>query len=315
MKSTAESVTAALDLLDRTYLVTGASSGVGLEAARVLALRGARVLFACRNVKKAEAVIAAAALPDGARARCVVEACDLASLASAHAMVDRLQEARVAIDGVALNAGVFGMPYRLTDDGLEYTYASNYAGHFVLLHGLLQHRLLAPTGRVLATLSENVRMNPFLRADLPMLLAPEENRRKFGSYASPNAKVLMALALEHAITRTEGTVYTAARFDGCDPGGTLTDNVNQLGKVGGFFAKALAPLLFKPVEEGAAVIAWAMCHPSLSTSSEPADRAFRYYTPDLAKRALPTRWQKPELAAEVWAKSEAKLGTGSLSLD
>ncbi len=302
MKPTAESVTTSLSLHDKTAIVTGASSGVGLELARVLALRGATVILACRNVDKGRSAIERAALPDEARPRCLVRACDLAVRASVDRFADELATEGRAIDRVALNAGVFGLPYRLTGDGLEYTYASNYAGHFVLLHRLLTDGRLTAQARVLGTLSENVRLNPFIRADLPMLVDPAAHAQRFGSYASPNAKALLLLALQRCARRVAGTALAGVSFNACDPGATLTDNVNQLGKVGSALAKLFAPLLMQPVEQGAAVLAWALSEPSLD------GKTGQYWKPSLQAAKIPKRFADEATAEAAWRASEARLG-------
>lgn len=298
----AESITATVDLRGQTALVTGASSGLGLELARVLLLRGARVHLAVRNVDKGRAVLAAASLPDEARARGSVLACDLADLASVRAALETLAANGQPIDRLALNAGVFGLPYRLTGDGLEYTFASNYAGHFLLLHGLLTRGLLPPDARVLATLSENVRLNPLLRADVEMLVDPERHRGRFGKNASPNAKVLMTLAMQRFGRVAATTPWAGVAFDGCDPGGTLTDNVNQLGPVLGAITRALAPMIFKPVGQGAAVMAWALTDPALPGAPP------RIFKSGLTAVAIPGRWTDADRAEAAWLATEAKLG-------
>jgi WW domain-containing oxidoreductase len=300
-KPSAESLTQSFDLTGQTALVTGASSGLGLELTRVLLLGGARVHLAVRNVDKAHGALDAARLPAEARARANVLHCDLAALQTVRAALEVLDLEGRPIDRIALNAGVFGLPYRLTEDGLEYTFQSNYAGHFLLLHGLLVRGLLAQKARVVATLSENIRLNPFLKADLEMLVDPETHRDRFGKQASPNAKVLMTLAMQHFLRVAQGTPCESVSFDGCDPGGTLTDNVNQLGPVIGAIAKVLAPAIMKPVGQGAIALAWPLCAPTLPGASPRIFRANQDAVP------IPKRWTDPALAARVWTETEQKL--------
>jgi WW domain-containing oxidoreductase len=302
MKATAESITAGVDLSGKTAIVTGSTSGIGREAARVLALRGATTVFACRNVSKGQKIVDELALPDEARARCLVRNCDLAALPTVRALVDAQQ---APVDILLLNAGVFGGPFQLTADGLDYTYSSNYAGHFLLLHELGVRGLLSPSLRAIATLSENVRLNPFLRPDIEMLVDPTAKRH--GRTASPNAKVLMLLAMLHLSRKAASIGLGGASFDSCDPGPTLTDNVNQVGPVLGAIAKAMAPILFKPVERGASVLVWA------ATSPELAGGSGRIFTSSLSPAKIPARWLEAD-GESCWRATEKKLGLSSWSV-
>jgi WW domain-containing oxidoreductase len=304
VKPTAESVSEGIDLTGKTAFVTGATSGLGREAARVLALRGARVIFPCRSELKGREVVAEIArlLPEAA-SRCEVHACDLASLRTVRGLLDRLENEERTIDLLMMNAGVFNLPYRLTEDGLEATYASNYGGHFMLLHGLLTRGLLARDARVVATLSEAVRLNPFLRADIPMLVDPEAHAGRFSRRsASPEAKVLTTLALQRFSRVAPGTRYANVAFHGCDPGPTLTDNINQVGPVLGFLARATSSILFQPVEQGAALLVWVATSPAGGLPSG------RLFTRRLEEAPMPKRWTDPRVAEDAWRATEAKLG-------
>ena len=112
----------------RTYVITGANSGIGLEAAKVLAARGARVVLAVRNAEKG----AEAARTIGAGAE--VRALDLADLASVRAFADAWDE---PIDVLIDNAGVMAVPLGRTADGFEMQFGTNHLGHFALVNLLL----------------------------------------------------------------------------------------------------------------------------------------------------------------------------------
>ena len=129
----------------RTAVVTGANSGIGFEAARVLAQRGASVVLACRDVARgadAAARITASA-PDAA---VTVVALDLASLASVRAAAQEIAARHDRLDLLINNAGVMMTPYATTADGFELQFGTNHLGHFALT-GLLLDRLL-PVERV-----------------------------------------------------------------------------------------------------------------------------------------------------------------------
>ena len=138
--STAEDVTFGLDLSGKTFLVTGCNSGLGLETARVLALRGATVIGAARTKDKAAVALA----PLGAVARPL--ACELSEPASVRAAVAELLRSAPPLDGIIANAGIMALPQRELKYGYEAQFFTNHVGHFLLVTGLLGR--LSPTGRV-----------------------------------------------------------------------------------------------------------------------------------------------------------------------
>ncbi|MFI7586160.1 SDR family NAD(P)-dependent oxidoreductase [Spongisporangium articulatum] len=137
--STGEDVTAGVDLTGRTAVVTGASSGLGAETARVLARRGARVVLAVRDVAAGQRV--AAQLPG----EVAVEPLDLADLASIDAFTGRWSgPLHVLVD----NAGVMATPFGRTAQGWETQFGTNHLGHFALTCGLRNSLAAAGDARV-----------------------------------------------------------------------------------------------------------------------------------------------------------------------
>ncbi len=115
----------------RTIVVTGANSGIGLEAARELARAGARVVMAVRTPEKGHAAAA------GLSGDVEVRELDLASLASVRSFAADLAG---PVDVLINNAGVMALPHRTTADGFEMQFGTNHLGHFALT-GLLLGRL------------------------------------------------------------------------------------------------------------------------------------------------------------------------------
>jgi NAD(P)-dependent dehydrogenase (short-subunit alcohol dehydrogenase family) len=116
------------DQSGRTVVVTGANSGLGLVTARALTAAGARVILACRDVARGEAVA-----PSGAE----VHRLDLADLGSVRAFA---AAAPGEIDVLVNNAGVMAVPHKRTADGFELQFGTNHLGHFALT-GLLLGRV------------------------------------------------------------------------------------------------------------------------------------------------------------------------------
>lgn len=140
------------DLDGRTIVITGANSGIGLEAATVMARRRASVVLACRNEEKG--TVAANELrksfPD---ALVVVMELNVASLKSIRSFATEFSNRFGQLDVLVNNAGIMAVPYGSTVDGFERQIGTNHLGHFALT-GLLLERLAAtPASRVVTVSS------------------------------------------------------------------------------------------------------------------------------------------------------------------
>ena len=140
-ESTAAEVVAGVDLTGRRAIVTGASSGIGVETARALASAGAEVTLAVRNVEAGERTAAEITATTGNR-RVLVTRLDVADQASVAAFVAGWQG---PLHILVNNAGVMAIPdLRRTAEGWELQFATNHLGHFALANGL--HDALAAAG-------------------------------------------------------------------------------------------------------------------------------------------------------------------------
>ncbi|KAM1020815.1 hypothetical protein PS2_041696 [Malus domestica] len=131
--STAEEVTEGIDATGLTAIVTGASSGIGTETARVLALRGAHVVMAVRNMaagKDAREQIVKA-IPS---AKVDAMELDLSSLSSVRKFASDFNSSGLPLNILINNAGVMGTPFTLSKDKIELQFATNHVG---MLHLLL----------------------------------------------------------------------------------------------------------------------------------------------------------------------------------
>ena len=120
----------------KTVVVTGASSGIGKATALELAKRGARVIMACRDIGKAENAVRDIRRQTNC-GQLIVRKVDLASLKSVRDFAACICQEEESIHVLINNAGVYGYPYTLTNDGLEMQMAVNHFGHFLLVHLLL----------------------------------------------------------------------------------------------------------------------------------------------------------------------------------
>ncbi|KDP25248.1 hypothetical protein JCGZ_20404 [Jatropha curcas] len=136
-KSTAEQVTEGCDLRCMTAIITGATSGIGAETARVLAKQGARLVLPARNMKAAEDAKAriVSEFPDS---EIIVMALDLSSLNSVRNFVLEFESLNLTLNLLINNAGKFAHEHAISEDGIEMTFATNYLGHFLLTKLLLK---------------------------------------------------------------------------------------------------------------------------------------------------------------------------------
>ncbi|XP_012173779.1 WW domain-containing oxidoreductase isoform X3 [Bombus terrestris] len=154
--STALSVLHGRDLRGKIAIVTGANTGIGFETARSLALHGCKVILACRDLEKgAEAVRRIQSEKEGVM--CETLHLDLSSLCSVNKAADEFQQKYRTLNILILNAGVFAIPYELTQDGFETTFQVNHLSQFyftLLLKGPLQN---CHNSRVVIVTSESHR--------------------------------------------------------------------------------------------------------------------------------------------------------------
>ena len=123
------------DLTGKVVIVTGANSGIGFEAAKEFARKGAQTILACRSLEKAQVALdqIQSEIPG---APVEIMALDLASLTSVHTFAAQFKANYDHLDVLLNNAGIMMVPYGLTEDGFERQFGTNHLGHFALT-GLL----------------------------------------------------------------------------------------------------------------------------------------------------------------------------------
>jgi NAD(P)-dependent dehydrogenase (short-subunit alcohol dehydrogenase family) len=203
------------DQTGRTAVVTGSSSGIGFETARVLAERGAHVVLACRDPDKARD--AAARICDGVPEPDVeVLRLDLSSLRSVRGAAGNLRSACEGIDLLINNGGIMEPPYTKTVDGFELTFATNHLCHFALT-GLLLDRLLAtPDSRVVTVSSEGHARGVMNFVDLQ---SANGYRPDHAYYQSKLANLLFTYELDRRLRAAGAQTIALA----CHPGIVLTN--------------------------------------------------------------------------------------------
>ncbi|MBL8202124.1 MAG: SDR family oxidoreductase [Chromatiales bacterium] len=286
--STAEEVTAGLDLAGRTALVTGATSGIGLETARVLALRGAHVLVAGRTLDKARA--ACAAIPG----RATPLACELEDFDGVAECAARVNQLGVPLDMLICNAGIMAPPTLQLVRGLEKQFVANHLGHFLLVNRLLDAVRAAPAGRIVMVSSSAHKWAPPGGIAFNNLTGDKgyEPRAFYGQSKLANALVARELA-----RRLRGRPATA---NAVHPGLIITNIIRYIPRWQQLLAPMVGPLLrsrIKTTPQGAATTCYVAAHPDVAAASG-------RYSADCAVATPAKVMEDDALAARLWTESE-----------
>lgn len=238
--STGDDVLNGHDLSGKRVLVTGVSSGVGAETARVLAAHGAAVVGTVRDLAKA--ATAAQEVPPGGDINLIE--LDLASLASVRACANSLSAAGTRLDGIVANAGVMAVPFAKTTDDFESQFATNYLGHFLLVNRLAG--LLSVDSRVVMVSSAGHR-----KADVDLNDLTFEGTAYDPLVAYRRSKTAMIL---FAVGFDKRHKHKGVRAAAVHPGAVLTETTRKMIEAQ---PSAAAAFTWKTVEQGAATSVWA----------------------------------------------------------
>lgn len=156
--STALAVLHGRDLRGKVALVTGANVGIGFETARSLALHGCRVVLACRDLEKAQEA-AREIERERENISCDVLHLDLCSLRHVQMAADSFKQKYKSLHMLVLNAGVFALPYSLTEDGYETTFQVNHLAQFFFTLLLREPLHYCDSSRVVIVSSESHRFS------------------------------------------------------------------------------------------------------------------------------------------------------------
>jgi protochlorophyllide reductase len=184
------------DQSGRLALITGGSSGLGLETARALVARGATVILGCRSRERAERArqeLLPSAAAGGALDLLDLDLADLSAVRSAAAKVAHNYG---RLDLLINNAGVMGLPRALTHDGFERQFGTNHLGHFALT-GLLLPALRRSAAPRVVTVSSNAHKFGRINFDDLMGLTKYSRWRSYGQ--SKLANLLFAFELQRRV--------------------------------------------------------------------------------------------------------------------
>ncbi|MGH3678686.1 MAG: SDR family NAD(P)-dependent oxidoreductase [Mycobacterium sp.] len=259
---------AAADVPDqsgRIAIITGSNTGIGYEAAAVLADKGAHVVLAVRNIDKGND--AKARITSGApNAVVTVQELDLTSLDDIRKAADELRASYPRIDLLINNAGVMYTDKASTKDGFELQFGTNHLGHFALTGQLLDNMLPVEGSRVVTVSSVGHRIMAKIHFD-DLRLDRDYNRVKaYGQSKLANLLFTYELARRLAAKGAPTTALAA------HPGGSQTELLRNMPggirQVSEFFWQFIA----QPPDMGTL--------PTLRAATDPEAQNGQYYGPD-----------------------------------
>lgn len=255
--STTVEVIGDISLTGNFAVVTGASSGLGVETARALASAGARVLLLARNKDKLQQV-ANNLRQDNPDAQIDLEIMDLADLDSVRLAAAVIAKNYPVINILLNNAGVMACPLGRTAQGFEMQFGTNHMGHFLLTCLLVP--TLAADARVVSLSSGG---HKFGNMDFDDPNYRQRDYEKWSAYGqSKTANALFAVGLDDRLKSRGIRVFAV------HPGVIMTELSRHMVQEDYQLLSASLPegqeMVFKSVEQGAATSVWAATSPELA---------------------------------------------------
>jgi len=333
--STAEQVSEGVDLSGKVIIVTGCNTGIGKETVRVLALRGATIIMACRDTEKAEKAkedivkslsnVSTEEKKDTANEekkeatnansnvgeRLQVMRLDLGSLQSVRDFVRVFVEKYNELHYLVNNAGIMALPeYGLTTDGYEMQFGTNHLGHYYLI------RLLIPTMKNTTGMTRVVQLSSAAhnRAPNPMSAVVDDFVKRqdgpakdtYGPWSiygvSKACNILCARHLNTLYSKEENGIYGVSVHPGVIP----TELGRHMASAIQWTFKKFEGWILKTIPQGAATTVRCVC-----LKNEELNGGGRYYQ-DCNEREdklradlrLQTESKEQSMDAKLWELSE-----------
>jgi NAD(P)-dependent dehydrogenase (short-subunit alcohol dehydrogenase family) len=260
-----------MDLTGKTILITGTTSGIGIETARTLALKGAHVVMANRNIIQSEQLrdkIYAEYSDPEKRNNIDMIHMDLSSLQSVQAAAKEFLSKGWPLHVLILNAGVYGGNTRTTIDGYETTFGVNHLGHFYLTYLLLEKLRENSPSRVVVV-SSNSHNHTMIKAQLSteekinrVIPDPSTTENGYSLYAySKLCNVLFAEKLHREEHKNGINVYVL------HPGSMIQTNISRGYPIFSKIMNVITKPFVKNVQQGAATTVYCAVSPDCENDS------------------------------------------------
>jgi NAD(P)-dependent dehydrogenase (short-subunit alcohol dehydrogenase family) len=285
----------------RTVIITGGNSGIGYEAARALAVKGARVIIACRDNAKAQAA-SDRITAESTSAAVATMTLDLASMTSVQTCADALIAQYEQIDVLINNAGVMAIPRRETKDGFEMQLGVNHLGHFALTARLFE-RIKSTPGSRIVNVSSLAHLFGFIN------LANLHGRMFYDPWAAYGQSKLANLLFTFELERRSRDAGLAVQALACHPGIAATNLASAGPRMAGLpVPEALVQSLTAVVAQSAAAGALPTLYAGFAEQATGGD----YIGPDgigetrgSPRKVQPSLMARSQtLARQLWQASE-----------
>ena len=294
-------------LAGETVVVTGANSGVGYQATRAFAAKGAHVVMACRSLERGEEAAneIAAETSNGSFS---VRRLDLADLGSVRRFAKTVADDYDGVDVLCNNAGVMAIPRSETEDGFETQFGVNHLGHFALTGRLLDSLRAADGEARVVTQSSGVHERGEIDFDD---LQSERSYDKWDAYAqSKLANVLFAYELQRRLDRAGVDDVTSVA---CHPGYADTDLQRRGPEAEGstlrlWAMKAMNALFAQSAEWGALPMLYAATDPSVEGGTYVGPGGFQNMRGHPVEHESSDRSYDEDAAERLWTVSEDLTG-------
>ena len=255
------------DLTGKTVIVTGGNSGLGFESVKAFALKGAKVIMACRSIIKGEEA-KKQIVKFFSTADIVVMELDLTDLKSIRKFASEFKQNHTHLDVLLNNAGIMMVPYGLTKDGFENQMGTNHLGHFALTGLLLGVLKKNPASRVV-----NVSSMAHSSGEMDFNNLLYENGKDYSPLKAYGRSKLSNLLFTYELQRFFENNKINCMALAAHPG--LSDTNLGHYMMEKWYFKLIMPLFFRiaqPASMGAL--------PELRASVDPAAKPAEFYGPD-----------------------------------
>ena len=285
-------------LAGKTYLITGASSGTGFDAARTFLSKNASVVMLNRNAEKSKRTIGRLKQEFGSDADVRFIQLDLAELKSVRKTANEILKTLPHIDALICNAGIAQVAKQeITVDGFESQLGVNHFGHF-LLCGLLCDRIEASAGRIVIVASNGYRMG------LKTIQFEDMNMDKnYNPWKAYSQSKLAQMMFGYELQRRVMVAGKKLQVHICHPGASRTNLINNKANLATRLAWSVLSRFAQSAEKGS----W----PQIMCATEDGLKSESYYGPTKAQMVGPIDDGPLEefvfdtdIAAKLWAVSE-----------
>jgi NAD(P)-dependent dehydrogenase (short-subunit alcohol dehydrogenase family) len=254
------------NLEGKVIIITGATSGLGKEAARVLAGKGATVIIATKNIQKAD-VVSAVIQEEFPSAIIDTRNLDLGSLDSVKSFTKTILSDYKRLDILINNAGIMMCPYSKTKDGFEIQMGTNHLGNFALTGLLMPLLLQTANSREVATSSVAHRAGNINFKDINW------ESRKYNKNKAYSDSKLANLYFTHELTRKFNGIDGSPTFTSAHPGFTKTELDRHSG-----IAQVIGNLIAQKVYIGTL--------PTLRAASDSQAKSGDYFGPSMLEQRI-----------------------------